>query len=198
MEPQIILIIFVAILFFYFGMGPGSRMLKKKTHHYIVPPSPENDPNWLPIEISNYNKFIFIKHKDSEVTVEDVLIVNQNERNIKELEIELVNGWFKLHIIQSNFQEFHDTVTIYSYVNNGDVYGYCKHKTSSNEDYIVKLDEETEYLNGVFRTNKNFGIYLPSLQKHPKGNISISSNMELDFNEALKELPILAIDNNEA
>jgi len=44
MEPKIIIGAIIAIVLFYFRFGPGSRLLKKKTHHYIVPPASREDP----------------------------------------------------------------------------------------------------------------------------------------------------------
>ena len=47
-------VILAAIFFLY---GPGSRLLKKKSHHHIVPPDPEKDSNWLPIDMDEYKKY---------------------------------------------------------------------------------------------------------------------------------------------
>lgn len=72
--------------------------------------------------------------------------------------------------------------------NGGDAYGFFKHKKSTDQDYILKADEESEYLNWVFRTNQNFAIYLPGIDQNPKGNISISELKEIDFEEELKNI----------
>lgn len=193
MEPQIIFGILIALTLLYFRFGPGVRFLKKKSHHYIVPPSPGKDPNWMPIELREYDKFIYIKQNDLEVEVEMVLNATKEECEIKELNVELVNGWFKISVLQSSFEAFHFAVDFYYYTNGGDVYGYWKHKTSSAKDFIVEVDEDIggDYLIGVFRTDQNFGVYLPKSGEHPKGNISLSSIMEIVFDEEFKKTPIV-------
>lgn len=87
MEPRSIFLIFLGILmatlFSCFLLRPGSRMLKKKSHHYIVPPSSEKNPNWIPVELEEYDKFVFIKHKDSEVEVEHITNATNSETGIE-------------------------------------------------------------------------------------------------------------------
>lgn len=189
MELEYVLFGLMILVFIYFGMGPGSRLLKKKSHHYIVPPSGEKDPDWHPIEFSDYSKYIYINPSEPDVTTQHVVNINDQAIGLDEIQVEAINNWFKVEAPLSNFDHFHSAIMIYNDINGGDVYGFCKHKEDSIKDYIVKQDEDSEYLLGVFRTNENFAIYIPSMDKHPKGNISISSEMELDFNEELRKLP---------
>ena len=181
---------FMIILFIYFGMGPGSRLFKKKSHHYIVPPTHEKDPDWYPIENPDYMKFIYFVPNEYNVTSQDVENVSFQEVGVEDIKVESLDKWFKVEVRQSSFNEYHSAIMIYNDINGGDVYGFCKNKDDSSRDYIVKQDKESEYLLGVFRTNENFAIYIPSMDKHPKGNISISSVVEMDFIEEIGKLPI--------
>lgn len=60
MEIKTILSILAALAFLYFVYGPGSRMLKKKSHHHILPPLPTSDVNWNPVNFDVYEKYIFV------------------------------------------------------------------------------------------------------------------------------------------
>lgn len=191
MQPQIIFGILLAITLFYFRFGPGVRHFKKKSHHYIVPPSPGKDPNWTPIEPREYDKFIYIKQSSLEDDVENIFNTVKYGCEIEEVNVELINGYFKTSLLQSNFKDFHCAVALLYHTNNEDVYGVWKHITDSDKDYIIKVDEDLggDYLIGVFRTDQNFGIYLPKSSEHPKGNISLSQVKEIDFDEEFNKLP---------
>jgi hypothetical protein len=71
---------------------------------------------------------------------------------------------------------------------------YCKHLNSKNKDYIVKLDTDGgyEHMIGSFRSGENFGIFLPKSKSDPKGNISKSIVKELDFQNEINQVPLLA------
>lgn len=191
MEPKDILLILMVMGFVFFLYGPGSRLLKKKSHHYIVPPSPERDPNWTPVEMDEYAKYIFFKQNSEEDTVGEVSKVILNEFSPITFEINIENSWVQIKIIHSNFSDFHNLVALCTFINGNKVTGVCIHSNRSNEDYVVKLDVDSgmEHMIGSFRTNQNFGIYLPKLDNNPKGNISKSPVKEIDFQDEIKSIP---------
>ncbi|WP_146194219.1 hypothetical protein [Brumimicrobium oceani] len=191
MQLEYILFGLLIIVFIYFGIGPGSRLLKKKSHHYIVPPSPENDPDWYPVEHSDYRNFIFIKPSENHVDSQHIENINAQLIGIENIQVEEKGDWFRIEALHSNFGIFHSAIITYNDINGGHVYGYCKHKDTARKDYIFKQSDSIDYLLGVFRSNKNFAIYVDSMHKNKKGNISISSVKELDFMEELKKLPML-------
>ena len=183
MEPKTILALLAAAAFFYFRFGPGSRLLKKKSHHHIVPPSPTQDANWHPIDFSDYDKFLFIDNNSLDGNhdhLQKVLIDNFS------LEIEsskIISKWLVLNLNNSSFGAFHGALSFCSLEYSNDTYAFCKHKNNSSNDYVVKtdFDSEVSHLIGAFRTNQNFGIYLPNVSKNNQGNISISKVSEVHF-----------------
>lgn len=176
----------------YFRSGPGSRIFKKKSHHYIVPPASEKDPNWIPIEIEEYKKRIFIKDRDSSMTIDDVhFAVNLEFPSVK-YTVSEKESWFIILVEGSRFLEFHRLVQFCSLSNKGDVWGYCTHPDSNIKDYIVKDDVTSTrpHLIGAFRSDLNFGIYLPTSEVHKKGNMSKSFHKEVDFENESAQFPI--------
>lgn len=175
----------------YFRFGSGSRLLKKKSHHYIIPPSSDDDPNWIPIEINEYDKYIFYKQNSEKIIIEEVAKIIRNEFPQIDIDVTSNNEWIQLNVIHSNFADFHKLISLCSFTNGENVIGYCKHKTTKSEDYIVKLDidAENEHLIGSFQTNQNFGIYLPKSDNDPKGNISKSHVKEIDFQYEINQIP---------
>lgn len=193
MEPKVVVSILVAIALIYFRFGPGSRLLKKKSYHHIIPPASQDDPNWIPIDINEYDKIVLIKQNSIEDKVDLVINAIKNESPIRDFDVELINGWFKIKVPYSNFQDFHELIAFCDSVNGGNVYGYCKHTETGSKDYIVKIDSDTgyEHMIGAFRTNQNFGIYLPKSDKDPMGNISKSPVKEIDFQTEIDQIPFI-------
>lgn len=91
-----------------------------------------------------------------------------------------------LKVENAALKEYHDAIDLGSTIAFDFVIGFCAHQEEASKDYIVKVDTETDqdYLISVFRTNQNFGIYLPYSDKNKYGNISLSNVQELNF-EAL-------------
>lgn len=166
-------------------------MLKKKSHHFIVPPASQNDPNWIPVEINEYVKYIFFKQNSEVDTTDEISKVISNEFPQIEVNVILYNEWFQINVIHSNFSDFHKLISFCTYINGKNVIGYCKHKSTKSNDYIIKLDIDagSEHLIGSFQTNQNFGIYLPKSDNNPKGNISKSLVKEIDFQYELNKIP---------
>lgn len=190
-----------AWLFMLYFLPKINRLFKKKSHHYIVPPTPNEDKNWKPIDFSNYECFVFIK--DSSV---DHLNRRLNRyRNSKQLSIKKINSyeqgnWVVLKVKSVSFHRFKSFVwklDDYSenYESTNELIGFCQHKGIPNEDYVFKLDKESanDYLIGSFRTGKNFGVYLPNTSSNKSGNISLSRNHEINFYSEISELPMECI-----
>jgi hypothetical protein len=191
MEPKLVLTIILIITLIYFRFGRGSRVLKKKSHHYIVPPASQDDPNWIPIEINEYIKYIFFNQNSELDTTDEITKEIYKEFPQIEVEVMLENGWFQINVIHSNFSEFHKLISICTFIHGKNVIGYCKHKSTKSKDYIIKMDIDagSEHLIGSFKTNQNFGIYLPKSDSDPKGNISKSQVKEIDFQYELNQIP---------
>ncbi|WP_321281062.1 hypothetical protein [Marinifilum fragile] len=196
----IILIIgsFIAMLFIWIKV---TRLLQKKSHHYIIPPTPKEDKNWKPIDFYKYKCFIFIK--DSSI---DNLNRKLNRyRNSKQLSMQKIESckqgnWVVLRVKAASFHRFKSFVWRIddyseSYETTNEVIGFCQHKETPSEDYVFKVDNESVdgYFIGSFRTGKNFGIYLPHANSHISGNISLSSNQEINFDYEVSELPMECI-----
>lgn len=182
MEPKTIFLILFILILIYFRFGPGSRLLKKKSHHYIVPPASEKDRNWIPVEMEEYAKFIYIQEYWTEKQINERLNDFKEEGLITDFDIKLKDGWFCVELKEVTFNDFHFLIHLFSVVSDKMACGFCQHQEFPEKDYIVKKDEsDMDYLLGVFRTNVNFGIYIPKLNTHPKGNISKSPVFEIDF-----------------
>ena len=163
--------------------------LKKKSHHYIEPPSPENDPNWIPIEMNDYEKCILIQQNAPEDGVDDVREAIKDEFPSIEFKVTLNKGWFLVRVEKASFNDFHHAISFCSIIEEN-VLGYCKHQSNASENYIVKVDNESDldYMIGVFQNGDNFGIFLPKSKLHPKGNISKSNVSEMSFEEEFNKI----------
>jgi len=78
-----------------------------------------------------------------------------------------------------------------------EVIGFCQHLKKPLQDYLFKIDEEDkagENFIGTFRSEKNFGIYIPFSGLKESGNISLTRNNEINFYSELDKLPIEYID----
>lgn len=199
----LIIIIFVAVfavmIFLYARI---SRLFKKKSYHYIVPPIPEKDKKWLPIDFHKYECFIFIKNSSEEFIVEKLNIVLENENketniDANDIGMNKQENWIILKINNSSFVDFKSLVWWMDDYSNEiqspeSVIGFCKHKSIPIQDYIFKVDKvlQEEIFIGSFRSGKNFGIYLPNSGLSEKGNISLSRNHEVNYYTEESKLPI--------
>lgn len=209
--------VFITMFFIYVKIV---RLLKKKSYHYIIPPKPENDKNFHPIDFSKYNKFIFLKNCSEDYFIEKINeFIDSADREIQiekgNIELNKLNNWIVLRINNSSFFQFHFLVwsfhdDIYQLDENGldnsnpkdilkspeNIVGLCLHKSINLKDYIIKLDRvlaEDNFI-GSFRNGKNFGIYMPNASLNEHGNISLSRNHELNFYSEMDELPMELID----
>jgi hypothetical protein len=179
---------FIGILI-YFRFGPGVRLLKKKSHHYIEPPDPESDPNWVPIEMDDYHKYILSHRVSSEDTTDDVYEAIKDEFPRMKFEVSIKKDWFLISIEEVNFEDFHNAISFCTLIAEN-VIGFCQHKQDDDQDYIVKsdLDADLDFLIGAFRNGDNFGIYLPKSKLDVKGNISKSNVNEISFKQEFKKI----------
>lgn len=192
MDAKLIFTIIIILGLIYFLFGARSRLLKKKSHHYIVPPRSENDPNWIPIEMKKYLPHIFLTQTTKKEILEEVAEVIRQKFPLIEAVITFENHWIVIKIIDASFTDYHNLLAICTEIHGKDAIGWCKHKTSESEDYIVKLDLDSgKHLIGSFRTNQNFGIYLPYSGDHLKGNLSKSAVKEIDFNYVFNQIPLI-------
>ena len=191
MDLKTILGITVAIAFFYFRFGPGSRLLKKKSHHHIVPPVPTSDPHWHPLDFTDYKKYLIVGERNQVEKKEDLITLLKDGFGLDSEKIETSSKWEVVKIKDSNFHDFHQAIDFLSAIASDESYGYCINKVDSSKDYIVKVDSQSdqEYLLGTCRNNQNFGIYLPYSDRHPNGNISLSAVQEVNFEELEKQFP---------
>lgn len=191
MNAKLIFILILVIIVFYFGFGAGSRLLKIKSAHYIVPPASEKDPNWIPVEMHAYIKQVFLKQENDLETIDELTRIIDERIPQLSAEIILENGWFTITIRESNFKDYHLLVALCSYINDKNTFGLCKHSIDEAQDYIVKLNSEgsLDHLIGSFRTNQNFAVYLPKSGQNPKGNISRTATFEIDFQEEISKIP---------
>jgi|GEM_PF-2137175 len=198
----LVILFYIAVWFcILFFLPKFLRLFKKKSHHHMVPPKPKKDKNWKPINFSKYNCFIFM-------TDSSCWDLNRY-RNSKQLSIQKIHscnqeGWVVLRVKAASFHRFKSLVWMiddYSenYESPNEVIGFCQHKEIPSEDYVFKVDKESEdgYFIGSFRTGKNFGIYLPNANSHKSGNISLSRNHEVNFDYEISKLPMECIDEQE-
>ena len=189
MEPKTVLAIIMALVLSYFIFGKGSRILKKKSHHYIVPPASKRDPNWIPLPPHEYQYFIFFVQEQRE-GVDELQRAIISEFPAMKIEIERIDNWFKIKVLDSNFSDFHQLIAFCDVYGGESVIAFGRHSTTNSKDYIAKLDEEAggQHLIGAFRTNQNFGVYLPKAQLNVKGNVSKSPVHEVDFKQEFSKI----------
>ena len=196
MEPKFVLAIILALIFLYFGLGPGSRLLKKKSHHHIDPPASTDDPNWIPIEMKDYKSSILFKLRYSDVTTEELKAYIEEDFSIKDLDLTQFDEWYLLSLKDIGFEKFHTMILIINASNEGDVWGYGKHINTPAKDYVTIYDKDSgsHHLIGSFRNTTNFGIYLPKSNVHEHGNMSKSSIKEVNFKDVISKLPMEKIE----
>lgn len=199
MEPKIIIGVVIAIVLFYFRFGPGSHLLKKKTHHYIVPPASREDHKSIHFEIKSneYDRFILTKN-----TTENYLIKGINdygelsgnkEYKIYNFGITEHGDWKVIKLDQSiSFYIFHNLAGwLTGYENSSDIpeltFGFSKSKMDSSQDYLFFLDPHNEHEDtqvGAFRNGKSFAIYLPEAYAE-HGNLTIKKGIKVSLNERM-------------
>lgn len=199
MEPKIIIGAVIAIVLFYFRFGPGSRLLKEKTHHYIVPPASIEKPKSKHFEIKSnqYDRFILTKNTTKSYLIKGINDYGELSGN-KEYEIYnfgiAEHGDWKIikidHFI--SFYVYHNLAGwLTSYEDSSDIpeltFGFSKSKMDSTEDYIFFLDPynsngDTQV--GAFRYGESFAIYLPeAYEEH--GNLTIKKGIKVSLKERM-------------
>lgn len=192
MEPKYFIYIILAIAIFYFRFGLGSRLLKKKSYHYIDPPASTEDPNWIPIEMEDYKSIVLVKINNIKDTVESLRSGIEEDFPDNECSVIQLDEWYVVSVPNLSFLSFHELVFTLSMINDGDIWGYCKHVNTASKDYLVMHDTESEQVNlfGAFRDSTNLGIFLMKSDIHVNGNMSKSMVNEVDFEEEISKLPI--------
>ncbi len=199
MEPKIIIGVVIAIVLFYFRFGPGSRLLKKKTHHYIVPPASREDPKSIHVEIKSnqYDRFILTKNTTESYLIKGINdygeLSGNKEYEISNFGIAEHGDWKIIKVDQSiSFYIFHNlAVWLTDYEDSSDIpeltFGFSKSKMDSSEDYLFFLAPHNEYGDtqvGAFRNGKPFAIYLPeAYEEH--GNLTIKKGIKVSLNERM-------------
>ncbi|HLW39820.1 MAG TPA: hypothetical protein VKX31_05475 [Brumimicrobium sp.] len=199
MELKNIIGVIIAIVFFYFRFGPGSRLLKKKSHHYIIPPASREDSKSIQVEIKSnqYDRFILIKN-----TTESYLVkgINDYSELSGNQEYEIYNfgvaehgDWKIIKIDPSiSFYVYHNLAGwLTGYEDSSDIpeiiFGFCKSKMDSLKDFLFFLDPynangDTQV--GAFRCGKPFAIYLPEAYEE-YGNLTIKNGIKVSLNERM-------------
>lgn len=181
----------MVIALIYFRFGNGSRLLKKKSYHHIDPPAAYDYPNWTPMEVDEYDKHIFFQKHAYEDAVDEIFRTVENEFPQMVVEVAEIDGWIQIHVIHSDFSDYHKLISSCATKNGTNAIRYCLHQSTKSKDYIARLDVEegNEHLIGSFQTNQNFGIYLPKSDSHPKRNMSKSFVKEIDFQYEANQIP---------
>ena len=189
MEPKDFLLFILVVVLIYFRFGKGSRMLKKKSHHYIVPPAAKDDPDWLPIEMDEYDKFVFFKHDlpKNELT-EYISFIESVDPDVH-FKVNIFEDRVKFEVSKIDFSEFHYLIDSLFFDFGDEVIGFCKHKEIESQDYVIKkVVDVVDYLKGTFRCGQNFGIYLPKSDIDAKGNMSKSKIKAVDFDLEMNKI----------
>jgi hypothetical protein len=199
MEPKIIIGAVIAIVLFYFRFGPGSRLLKKKTHHFIVPPASREDPKSIHVEIKSnqYNRFILTKNTTKSYLIKGINdygeLSGNKEYEIYNFGVAEYGDWKIIKVDQSiSFYIFHNLAGwLTGYEDSSDIpdltFGFSKSKKDSSEDYLFFLDPHNEYGDtqvGAFRYGKSFAIYLPEAYEE-YGNLTIKKGIKVSMNERI-------------
>lgn len=199
MEPKIIIGAIIAIVFFYFRFGPGSRLLKKKTHHYIVPPASREDPESINIEIkrNEYNRFILTKNTTESYITKGINqygeLSGNEEYKMHNFGIAQHGDWRIIKIDNSiSFYDYHNLAGwLTGYEDCSDIseltFGFSKSKVDSQNDYLFFLDPHNEYGDtqvGAFRYGKPFAIYLPEAYEE-YGNLTIKKGIKVSMSERI-------------
>ena len=208
MEPKIIIGAVFAIVLFYFRFGPGSRMLKKKTHHYIVPPASRVDSNSILVEIESkqYDRFILIKNVIDNYLIKGVQEYSAlsdyeglTDQNIKVatygdwtiLKIDPIPSFYDYHNLAcwlSGFDESLESPEL--------TIGYSKNTIKSEKDYLFFLDPHNAYGDtqvGAFRSEQTFAIYLPeAYELH--GNLTIKKGIKVSFSNKMRSISAKGLD----
>lgn len=189
MEPKTLLIILVNLAIIYFYIGPGSRFLKKKSHHYIDQPASKSDLNWIPINMGEYLQFIILRKKTQ--TKLDSILKFLNGKSHQNIKFSETSDWIIINTNRLSFEEFHELILFYDTTSKENAFGFCRNLKDNAKDYIAKFDIKSEeaHLYGVFRDNTNFGIFLPKADSNELGNMSKSDVKELDFNSEIQKIP---------
>jgi len=210
----VIMAAFAAIIFLYSKL---SRLFKKKSYHHIVPPKPENDKNWHPIELSEYECFFFVKNSSLKFILETINgILKDKNKSIYLDSFEYVEEkeWILLKLDKISYANY---ITAMFYLCNysenknypKNVIGFGIHKKDNNQDFLFKIDEYMHIqelmistlkriekvlegkIIGSFRDGRNFSIYFPHIGLNEKGNISLSkNNQEVNFHSEISKLPL--------
>ena len=95
--------ILLLLAFLYFRIGPGSKMLKKKSHHYQTPPDPEKDPDWHPIKVTDYHNFICLKQTTLDYIEYKTSIIIPGFTDDNSIIQHFESDWFIIHNKQTKF-----------------------------------------------------------------------------------------------
>jgi len=199
MEPKIIIGVVIAIVLFYFRFGPGSRLLKKKTHHYIVPPASREDPKSIHVEIkiNQYDRFILTKNTTESYLIKGITdygeLAGNKEYETYNFGVAEHGDWKIIKIDHSiSFYVYHNLAGwLTGYEDNSDIpeltFGFSKSKMNSPEDYLFFLDPHNangDTQVGAFRNGKPFAIYLPeAYEEH--GNLTIKKGIKVTLKERM-------------
>jgi hypothetical protein len=211
MESKIILGAVIAMVLFYFRYGPGSRLLKEKTHHYIVPPASREDPNSKHFEIKSnqYDRFILSKNTTKSYLIKVINDYGElsggNEYETYNFGIAEHGCWKIIKIDHSiSFFVYHNLAAwLTGYEDSSDIseltFGFSKSKVDSEEDYIFFLDQYNSYGDtqvGAFRHGESFAIYLPEAYEE-LGNLTIKKGIKVSLNERINYISEQGFDVSE-
>lgn len=199
MEYKIIISVLIIIIIFYFRFGPGSRLLKEKTHHYTVPPASRRDKNTVHIEIesSYYERFIIFKNVTESYLLKGIeehgALSGNEDYKIYNFGLATHGDWKIIKVDASlSFYLYHNLAGWLSGYDHRSTnpeltFGFSKSKIDSKEDFLFFLDPYNEYGDtqvGAFRNGKSFVIYLPEAQEI-LGNLTIKKGIDVSMNERL-------------
>jgi hypothetical protein len=211
MEQKIIINTLLVFVIIYFLIGPGSRLFKKKSHHYIVPPASQTDSNSIHVEINSnlYNRYILTKNTSENYLLKDIkdyVTLSGNENHeVYRFGIAEKGDWKIIKIDSSlSFYEYH---YLTSWIAGNEqsparpdlTFGLCMNIADSQDDYLFYVDpfnESGDTLIGAFRRGNSFSINLSEANEE-NGNLTIKNRIQVSMNERLNYMLEQGLDISE-
>lgn len=199
MEIKIIIGALIVFVLFYYRFGPGSRLLKKKSHHYIVPPASREDPKSIHIKIkpNEYDRFILTKNTTESYITKGISeygeLSGNEEYKMHNFGIAQHGDWRIIKIDHSiSFYVYHNLAGwLTGYEDSSEIpeltFGFSKSKVDSLNDYLFFLDPHNAYGDtqvGAFRYGNPFAIYLPEAYEE-YGNLTTKKGIKVSLNERI-------------
>ncbi len=205
---EYLLYIAAVFVFLFFRFGPGKRLFMKNAQ-------PKNHgtsatkKEYQPIKVQDYYRYILLeecKHSYILKTISEFCNLS-GAPTYSEYIIKIAKH-DKWHIIMLDdnfsFYDFHNLVSWFTGIKEKPEipeysFGYARHKTDNQLDYLYNLDPENEYgdtVIGGFRDEKSFSVYLPEAYEE-SGNLELSNHIAFGFTNTAHVISYLKLDIND-